>query len=687
MTSPNSPTTLQKLLRAKSVGYIGGLCLVFNQMTGPAIPFTSANFQDPGWVITTLLYIIFTIVSGYAMLYLVEAIQSIPGNSHFQGDVEYGTIINFYFGSKLHFAAQLILYGALQSNAIQCIILTAQATDNLIITIFGRTCGLSFSNGFICVAQKSSTLPSPFESQFMVFTIGLLFVMACCLPLAIVGLDDNIIFNIVTAILSLVLGCSWIMSAFVTGIDTSRHRDVNTQHLIWVATIGSGAYYVIIGVLCALGFQLDDSAPIVTTISIGLFAYVMLLPSIPVSFIVSRNNLVQNDVTSPRVAMFLSFVLPWILLIPLQTGTIIFEFQTWMALFFCSTANFIIPFAVYFKWLHSIKLLRAIHHVSDRIGAYIDVKANRSEGQQPEMTAAQKLYKTPQITVTDESIDVSHLRNQPHKPEHDSHSGVAHQAASTSGVIVLSSNGTLYPGSAGNEQHSRSSHDRHSIKAPSIHSVNGRTSRDSRVDLQAEFDEQGHVAFVDSEIAGLPRELLQMDIPEPDVQQSIYASHHRTDTTGRLFNMLSSATLGPATLTRRGTSFDVNRATAPHQQAHHQSPLSPDFFTDPKAQLITRRPSVPSVTQQSLSPSLHVDDKGSKRSTDAASMAHSLPVEPGYVAPPFRTVPLWFPIPQRMLASSGSSSAIAPLPANATTAGRAVSAAALCSRPLGDPFK
>jgi hypothetical protein len=83
--------------------------------------------------------------------------QAIPGNKHFQGDVEYATMINFYFGPVAHIVGQFVLYGALQSNAIQVlffsvhkkgIVLSAQAIDNMFVDIFGKTCGLVVSGSY-----------------------------------------------------------------------------------------------------------------------------------------------------------------------------------------------------------------------------------------------------------------------------------------------------------------------------------------------------------------------------------------------------------------------------------------------------------------------------------------------------------------------------------------------------------
>ncbi|KAI8921681.1 hypothetical protein BC831DRAFT_75484 [Entophlyctis helioformis] len=386
---------LDKLTVVKHVGFIGGSCLLFNQMTGPAIPFTGASFQNPGWLFTGVMYAVLTIVAGFAALFLVEAIQSIPGNSHFQGTVEYGTLVNFFFGKRLHLAAQFFVYGALMSSAIASIVITAQTTDNLMIALFSKSCGLSFTRGWICVAG-GSTSPSPFGNEFMVFTIGLLVVVVCCLPLGLADFDNNIVFNIITAALSMLLAVAWIVCAFATGADAERlrmiepvqtsyalvvgtillnlacptvvpswinvkHKETNVQAMIWTVVIGTSLFCILIGLVTGAGFDTNGTGnvlyalftygkpTVLATLSAGVFAFIMLLPGIPVSFIVSFNNLVQNEVVSPSIATFLSFFLPWIILAPLQTGNIIYTMQVWTSLFFCSTANYILPFVIYFK--------------------------------------------------------------------------------------------------------------------------------------------------------------------------------------------------------------------------------------------------------------------------------------------------------------------------------------------------
>jgi hypothetical protein len=126
--------------------------------------------------------------------------QAIPGNKHFQGNVEFSTLINFFFGPVAHVWGQIILYAAIQSNAIQSLVLTAQvlifnqkSTDQFLVFITGKTCGLSMAFDWICKGNESSPKsPSPFIDTMMIFTFGFLIVLCLCIPLFFVDLDSSI---------------------------------------------------------------------------------------------------------------------------------------------------------------------------------------------------------------------------------------------------------------------------------------------------------------------------------------------------------------------------------------------------------------------------------------------------------------------------------------------------------------
>jgi hypothetical protein len=86
------PARLQ-LLEAKTVGFFGGLCLLFNTLTGPGIPFTAVLFQQVGWPFTLAFFLLFAVIVSISVLLIVETIQAIPGNKHFQVGLGWGVAI------------------------------------------------------------------------------------------------------------------------------------------------------------------------------------------------------------------------------------------------------------------------------------------------------------------------------------------------------------------------------------------------------------------------------------------------------------------------------------------------------------------------------------------------------------------------------------------------------------------
>jgi hypothetical protein len=100
--------------------------------------------------------------------------------------------------------------------------------------------------------------------------------------------------------------------------------------------------------------------------------------------------LVQNEVASKKVSFFLSFILPWLIAIPLQTGGVIEQFQIWTSLIFVSTSNFMIPMLIYFRCKvfreqynddraltdKQLDILKRIHYQSKSLVEHLSRKRN-----------------------------------------------------------------------------------------------------------------------------------------------------------------------------------------------------------------------------------------------------------------------------------------------------------------------
>ena len=155
----------------------------------------------------------------------------------------------------------------------------------MLVDIFRKTCGLSYSGKWICVAVKSAENPSPFQCTPMVFTIGFLVTLALVIPMGFVNLDDNIIVQRVSFMIALVIGCQWISSGILSGLNASRvpvfapfspgygatigtvmlnlafttvvpswinikRKDVSAQTVVWSSILSGVVFYVFIGIFC-----------------------------------------------------------------------------------------------------------------------------------------------------------------------------------------------------------------------------------------------------------------------------------------------------------------------------------------------------------------------------------------------------------------------------------------------------
>ena len=69
-------STLNNLMKVKTVSFLPGVFFLINAMTGPSIPFISSTFTKGGLLITGF-FVIFSILSALSSLFIIEAMQGI----------------------------------------------------------------------------------------------------------------------------------------------------------------------------------------------------------------------------------------------------------------------------------------------------------------------------------------------------------------------------------------------------------------------------------------------------------------------------------------------------------------------------------------------------------------------------------------------------------------------------------
>ncbi|KAG2172173.1 hypothetical protein INT44_005544 [Umbelopsis vinacea] len=373
------------------IGLLGSTALLVSSITGPGLTTISLMFQQSGWVLPTVVFILMAFLSGCSALFICEAMSNIRGNERFQAKVEFTTIAQLYLGKHYHLALQVLLYLAMQSVNIASIVISVQTLDDMFIALFKRTCGVGFSPaGWICVTEQTAN-NSPFPSgSYFFFTFGFLATAVLVVPLGFFNLVENVKVQVGSFILLIGILTEWVISFGIHGLDPSMvpatsnnssqvvgtvllnyafittipswvnevRRDVSVHTCIWLSLCISCFFYILIGITGAMSYSMNGSSNILdylrtdgsmaSKVAVYMFPLVALVTSVPVFTIVIRSNLLRGRVCNKYLAHFLASGAPWFIVMLLQTSDWLNMFLNWTSLFLQSTVNFVLPFALYF---------------------------------------------------------------------------------------------------------------------------------------------------------------------------------------------------------------------------------------------------------------------------------------------------------------------------------------------------
>ncbi|KAF8945937.1 hypothetical protein BGZ47_001709 [Haplosporangium gracile] len=375
----------------KDISFWGGLCLLICNTTGPGAVTLPLVAQSAGWIPTVIGFVLVGVLSYLSSMFVCEAMTEVPGNEHYQANVEFSNLVLCFLGRRYQVLVQIICFLAMQTTNIASIAICAQLFDNLLIRIAHRTCGIQVypSATFICVGEQLPSA-SPFSGTLIMST-GALLAMLLIVPLCLLNLSENIWLQVGSCILILLIFVQWIVTFFQHGLDSSRVPAVGADmsqtfgsilfnyafitavpswanakqsHVSPHKTVGSNislmtTLFVLVSVLGGMAFaipgnstmiQAISSSPDVTTLSqiAGYtFPIAALVTSIPINMIVLRYNLIQSKTCRKAWANVMAGGLPWLVAIPCMTGSGLTNAVGWSSLFLVSSANFVIPFVLY----------------------------------------------------------------------------------------------------------------------------------------------------------------------------------------------------------------------------------------------------------------------------------------------------------------------------------------------------
>lgn len=166
-----------------------------------------------------------------------------------------------------------------------------------------------------------------------------------------------------------------------------KKENVSIERSFMLAFPVAVCMFVILGLMGGLAFapnQFENGQTILSAVfglntkiakvTFFLFPACVNLTSIPVFSIMQRYNLVESGLCGKRMAMFLAGVLPWLIAIPLYTGSGYELLITWSGILITSTVNYIVPPILY---LLAIKEVRVEHQKRQSVRMLSGLTANQ----------------------------------------------------------------------------------------------------------------------------------------------------------------------------------------------------------------------------------------------------------------------------------------------------------------------
>ena len=216
---------------AHDIGFLGGLCLLTNNILSTGMVQIPGLFQSAGWALPTLAFVLTGAWTCVCALLLARVMTRIAGNRAFEKRVEFANVLELLLPRWASLAALFALLATFVASNISNVVVSAQVADDILLQAAGRTCALVLfpqpaagASPFQCVALSDAgaqIADSPFGASYVV-SAGFLVVAAICVPLSYVALDENVVFQVVGVALNIACVLVWAANFVAMGLSADN---------------------------------------------------------------------------------------------------------------------------------------------------------------------------------------------------------------------------------------------------------------------------------------------------------------------------------------------------------------------------------------------------------------------------------------------------------------------------------
>ncbi|CAE7455558.1 unnamed protein product [Symbiodinium sp. CCMP2592] len=356
---------------AKTIGFLGSVAVLVNNLLGPGIANFSGMYQQSGWLVPTSLVVVCVLSSLASSAMLLASIRAYPGNKDYDVRVEYGTLCRHYLPRSVAVIFQGLFQLAMLSANVSNIIQTAQVCDYLFVDIAGASCAIEVFPDFEVLCRASRSDITPFGAGKLLISAGMVTVAVLSIPLGYWNLEDNVRAQNAALLVILLSISLWVGIFCALGLEEERVPTFGSSFhnmggtvlfnfmfvstlpswvcekkphvrpmrtitaVLMVATVG----YILVGLLGGVAFEpffnssntllselqhISPEAPrtlrIVAKSTIQAYSISANLASIPIFCILMRYNLQEGMGMSRYWASAIAILVPFVLAIAFYCG-------------------------------------------------------------------------------------------------------------------------------------------------------------------------------------------------------------------------------------------------------------------------------------------------------------------------------------------------------------------------------
>ena len=378
----------------KSIGNLGSLCLIANNIAGPGMMSLPHVFFHAGILPATICCLWVFVGSSLCGTILSEAISSLPGNADFDNNIEFSLAFLLLGGEMWFILAEMLFLASCMVQCFSGIVEVAHTIDAVLASsIIGKTYALQLYPSIDLLSwsdkscDSSSTCTPFFYDGPFIISLGYVLTTLLLYPFGTGHIKETISFQIFAFFFMVIVVGLFFKEFMTSGLSypvplvgdnvgqlvgvvlfnyafsitvpawlNEKMSDVSVNTVIWGSSASLTLMYILFGILGAMAYAsppadmlsiLDSTAsdPL-TRVCATLFGIVTIGCGVPIYCVLIKNTLYAGRTCTACMSFFWGAIFPYLVSFLMYQGSFMMAVLSWTGLIVNGAVAFALPLII-----------------------------------------------------------------------------------------------------------------------------------------------------------------------------------------------------------------------------------------------------------------------------------------------------------------------------------------------------